>query len=528
MLVLLIACANVAGLLLARSGVRTREIAIRGALGAGRGRLIRQLMTESLLLSVVGGVFGVVLAVWTMQGLLALLPEDLPRRAEVAVDAPVMLFALAVSIATGVAFGLVPALKAPRKDLHAALQNTSRASAGVHRARTRYCLVVGQVGVSLALLIAAGLLLRSLQMLLRVDPGFDPKNVLTFRLEVPFPEYTDPPGRARMYDEIQRRLATLPGVRSVGATSTLPLHPCYGMLHISIHGRGQEAVEDMPVVRFCVVSHDYFRALGIPLLKGRFLSEHDTRDAPGALIVNQAMARQFWPNEEPLGARLTVGARLTDNEPEWYEVVGVVGDVHDTTLDAAKEPYLYVPYRQLTWPQMCFVLRTEIDPRELIDPARREIAQVTGREAPFALRSLEEYVDQMIRPRRSLIILLGIFAGTAVMLAALGLYGVLSYMVAHRTQEIGVRLALGAPAHRVLRLVMYEGMVLTLVGLVVGLGAALGAARLLSGMLFGITTMDPVAFLTALAVLALVTLFACYLPARRATKVDPMVALRYE
>ena len=329
------------------------------------------------------------------------------------------------------------------------------------------------------------------------------------------------------FEQAIQRIEAIPGVERAGGVDGLPFPGTASGNPVRIPGGS--ANEDVTFhARNRIVLPGYHQTMGIPLLAGRFFTESDYGSGERVALINETMARQFWPDEDPLGARLTVGARLTANEPEFYEVVGVVGDVHDTTLDAGMEPYLYVPYQQLAWPYMSFMARTEIDPEGLIDVVRAEVTQVTGDEAPFALSTLEDYVDRMIRPRRSVIVLLSLFAVAAVALATLGLYGVLSYMVAQRTQEIGVRIALGAPARRVLRLVMYQGMLLAVIGLALGLGAALGATRFVSGMLFGVTTLDPTAFVAAFMVLAAVAVVACYLPARRATKVDPMVALRCE
>ncbi|MGD8454005.1 MAG: ABC transporter permease [Phycisphaerae bacterium] len=527
-LVLLIACANVGNMLLARGTARSRELAVHGALGASRWQLMRLFLAESLLLSVVGGLLGVALAAWSGDALRGLLPEQLPRRVDVEVGTPVVLFTLALSVVTALAFGLVPGIQAARRASHGMLTTNRQSAVGRPRSRLRGGLVVCEVGLSVVLLVVTGLLLRSLGQLLDVDPGFNPRNLLTFQLAVPFSEYEDPPARARMYDQLRERLAAVPGVTAVGTSTSLPLVPGHQMLHIRLLDRPDVDPEKMPVVRFCAVSPDYFQTLGVPLLKGRMLDEHDTENASGALLINEAMARKFWPDEDPIGRRLFVGARITDNEPADYEVVGIVRNARDAGLNAGPEPYLYVPYQQLAWPQMYFVLRTAGDPEQLVDTVRREVTELTGDEAPFAMRTLEFYIDRTVHPRRAMTFLLVAFAGAALVLASLGLYGVLSYIVAQRTQEIGLRVALGAQAGQVRGLVLRQAMVLVGIGIVAGLVASLAASRLVSGMLFGVSAADPITFAIAPVVLVVVATLACLVPAWRATRVDPLTALRCE
>jgi putative ABC transport system permease protein len=527
-LVLLIACANVGNLLLARSARRTRELAIRVALGAGRARLISQLLTESVLIGLVGGVLGLLLAVWGTQVLLTTLPADLPRLHTVDFDGRVLTFTLVISLLAGVLFGLAPALAASRVDLHESLKEGGRTPIPRRGRRLRSVLAVSEIALSFVLLIGAGLLLRSFQRLTDVDPGFGPDNVLTFRMSVPLAQYSDPHGRADLYRQVLDRMEALPGVQSVGAAAALPLEHARIELTFEVVGRPQPAPGQDPRARYNSVSAHYFRTLGIPLRKGRLFTDQDGRDSPGVTIINEAMARRFWPTEDPIGQRLRPSATLSDDEPEHFEIVGIVGDVRDRALGTPAMPCMYFPYQQQTWPFVTFALKTSVDPLTLAGAVVSEVAEVTRTEAAYGFKTMEQQLADSIDQPRFLVLLLGIFASVAVILAAAGIYGVLSCSVAQRTHEIGVRMALGAQQGRVMRLVLKQGCTLATVGLAIGLVASFAGSRVLSRLLYGVGTTDPVTFVGVSLLLGAVALLACYIPAHRATKVDPMVALRCE
>jgi putative ABC transport system permease protein len=526
-LVLLIACANVANLLLVRSAGREQELAIRAAVGAGRRRLVWQLLTESGLLAAIGGGLGLLFAIWGTGALVAMIPDNVPRTGQINVNERVLAFALLVSMATGLGFGLVPALSASRPHVYAALKDAARTTAGLTHHRLRNSLVVFEVALALVLLIGAGLMIRSFHRLTRVEYGFDPDKVLTFQMSVPISAYSDPAPRAALYGEVVKRLESVPGVKSAGAAASLPLRAIIS-LRLDIAGRPAPPPGEEPTARCNSVTADYFRTMGIALRKGRFFTEQDRRDVPGVAIINETMARKFWPNEDPIGQSIKPSAVLGDNDPERYEIVGVVADVRARGLDRAGAVCMYFPYEQQTWPFMSFAVRTTVDPLGLVAAVRREVAEVTEEEPAYGFKTMEQYAAASMGDRWFPMVLLGMFAALALILAGLGIYAVLSHSVAQRTHEIGVRMAMGAQKTDVAHLLLRRGLTLTTAGLGIGLLAAFALARVVASQLYEIGATDPLTFICVSLLLGTVALVASYIPARRATKVDPMVALRYE
>jgi len=523
-LVLLIACANVANLLLAQCAGRTREFAVRAAVGGGRLRLIRQLLTESTLVGMLGGLLGIVLALWSMDAVVALIPPDLPRASEIGFDVRVFAFALLLSMLTSLIFGLAPALQVTRASLSTPLKEGWRGSVPGSRSRLRSSLIVCEVALTLVLLVGAGLLMRSFHRLVNVEPGFEPDNVLTFGLSVPRAGNMSSSERARLFENVRTRVQSLPEVTSACANVVLPLTESGIGLTFTVEG--QTDAEEREAL-YGSISSNYFSTLGVPLLQGRMFTELDARETAGVMIINEKMAQRFWPDNDALGQRLRISVSFPGVEPDSFEIVGVVSNVRESLLDEP-EPCMYVPFHQQTWPQMAFALRITGDPVSVTSAVRREVAAVTPDIAPYGFKTLSQYVADTVAQRRFATIALGTYACVALILAIVGLYGTVSYMVSQRTREIGVRLALGAQRADVIRLVLQQGILLTAIGLVAGLVGALAATRVLSNLLFGITAVDPTTFAAVSALLAVVATSACYLPARRATKVDPMVALRCE
>ena len=522
---LLIACANVANLLLARAAARRKEIALRAALGAGRRRLLRQLLTESLLLALLGGACGLALAVWTVDVLAGALPATMARAGEVSVDRQVFGFTLIVSLLTGLIFGLAPAWQAARLDLNEALkEGGGQGPGGAGPMRLRRLLVVGEVALALVLLVGAGLLIRSFHRLQQVSPGFNPERVVAVPFVLPPAQYREGNARAAFVEQVLQRVKALPGVQSAGVVTTLPFSGDISTGTFTVEGRPPAAGES-DVANRRGATPDYFRAMGIPLVKGRAFTAHDTVDAPAVVIINETMARRYFPGVDPLGKRIVSpagpgGVVMT--------VVGVVGDVKNAGLDEEPKPEFYYCYFQNRLRFMVLAVRTATEPQALIAALRREVWAV-DKDLPLAnIATLEQLLGKTVAQRRLTMLLLGAFAAVALALAALGVYGLLSYGVAQRQHEIGIRLALGARAADVIGLIVWEGMALALLGLALGLAAALGLTRLMASLLFGVTPGDPATFAAVALLLTLVALLACFLPARRAAKVDPMVALRYE
>ncbi|HJQ26937.1 MAG TPA: ABC transporter permease [Blastocatellia bacterium] len=523
-LLLLIACANVANLLLARAATREKEMAIRAALGAGRLRLVRQVLTESALLAAAGGTLGLLLTVWGTQLVRQLDPTNFPRINEVSLDVRVLGFALLVSLLTGLLFGLAPALQLPRQALYETLKDGGRGNTGVRRAWLRQALVVAEVALTLVLLIGAGLLASSFVRLMQVNRGFDPTDVLTISLNLPASKYPTGAQQTTILKQMLEHVAAAPGVRSAGLISVLPFTggPATDFV---IEGRPPVEANQEPVADIRICDADYFRTLSIPLRAGRTFTERDNAEAPRVLLINEEMARRYWPGESPLGQRVTMkdwGPPLTG------EVVGVVGDVKADGLDSETRPMIYWPYPQFPGTFNNLVIRAAGEPRDVVAAVKSEVWLVDHEQPLSRIQTMEEVIAGSVAPRRFNMLLLGIFAALALTLAAIGLYGVIAYTVAQRTHEIGVRMALGAQSRDVLRLVILQGGSLALIGVGAGLLAALALTRAMASLLYGVSATDPLTFVLIPLLLTLVALLACYLPARRASKVDPLVALRYE
>ncbi|PYR75493.1 MAG: hypothetical protein DMF86_15110 [Acidobacteria bacterium] len=528
--VLLIACANVANLLLARAAARQSEMAIRTALGAGRGRLVRQLLTESVILSVVGGGLGLLFAVWAIEVLLGLQPEGIPRLDNVRMDAAVVAFTFALAALTGVVFGIVPALAATRDPVSSTLKESGRgALTSAGGARLRGLLVIVEVALAVMLLAGAGLLIRSFARLQAVDPGFRPDRTLTFDLTLPGVRYEQDPPRVAFFDELFPRLRALPGVESVAAVMGLPLSGMNFNISFEIGGRPPVPPSQQPAMEVRVASADYFRTVGIPLKRGRYFTDDDRASAPQVAIITESAARQYFPNEDPIGKTINLGwGRQGAKYRAGGRVVGIVGDVKDAGLNEPNPPEIYLPYRQWPVESMSVLMRTAVPPRTLSEAIRRDVYGVDANLPVSNLRTLDEIVSRSISQPRFYMTLLAVFAAVALALAAIGIFGVLSYAVAQRTREIGIRMALGAASDRVLRLVVGRALALTGIAIVIGAIGATALARLLGALLFGVGPADPATFAAAAATLALVGALAAYLPARRAARIDPVRALAEE
>jgi putative ABC transport system permease protein len=524
-LVLLIACANLTTMLLARAGAREREFAIRVALGAGPARLLRQMLTESALLAILGGFVGVLLSIWGLDLLRALGSQTVPRIAEANLDLRVLLVTLVASVVTGILFGLVPAIASAKPELTEALKEGGRGSTtGTRRNRVRNALVVSEVALALVLLVAASLLLKSFVRLQNVDPGFDPRNVLTMEVSLPLAKYARGKPVAHFFAETIRRVEALPGVESVALTSILPLSGNNSDSSFAIEGRDPTQEKVYPDEELRSVTSNYFKVLKVPLVQGRFFDQRDTTDAPKVAIINQAFARRWFPNLEAVGKKITFDdPRKPD--PKWITIVGVVGDMRHRGLDVEAKPEYYLPHPQNAYRGMILATRSKQDPRSLADSIRREIRQLDPELPAANVRTLENIASDSIAPRRLSVVLIGVFAAVALVLASVGIYGVMSFLVVQRTHEIGVRMALGAQRNDVLRLVIGHGMKLVLAGSVLGLVMALMSTRALSAMLYRVGAFDPATFAGVTIALALVALLASYIPALRATRADPMIAL---
>jgi putative ABC transport system permease protein len=520
--VLLIACVNVANLSMARGTAREREVAVRAALGAGRWRIARQLLTESLLLAIAGGVAGILLAHWAIDALRAFGPEALPRLQAVTLDLRILLFTLCITLLTGLFFGLVPALQSGRVDLNEILKEGGRSSSGQRR-RLRDVLVVTEVALALALLAGAGLLLRSFWKLQQTDPGFNPERVLTASITLPGARYGESSKALTFQQQLLERLAALPGVQSLGVTSDLPWTGYDENVGFAIEGKTFPPNDD-PSARYHFVSSDYFRTIGVPLIAGRFFNNDDRKGTRPVVLINRAMAERYWLGESAVGKRFTFSSQ--PEEKDWFSIVGIVGDVKDYPHSPAVEPSIYWPTAQQTQRQFILAVRSNADPVRLAESLRNEV-RALDKDLPLAdVKTLEAIAATAVAGRRFTLWMVGFFALTATGLAAVGIYSVLSYMIAQRTNEIGIRMALGAQFGDVLKLIIRQGMTLVLAGLALGLASAFALTRLIRGLLFEVSATDPTAFALATALLALVALLACYVPARRATKVDPLIALR--
>ncbi len=524
--VLLIACANVANLMMARATARQKEIAVKTALGASRSRIVRQLLTESVMLATAGGVAGLFLASWGISGLLALSPANLPRAQTISLDGYVLCFTLAISVLTGLVFGLVPALQASKLNLNESLKEGGRSSTeGRRRNRVRRLLVVSEIALALVLLVGGGLMIRSFLRLQSVDSGFNPRNVLTMIVSLAGSEHSTGPKRAAFFNQLIERVESLPGVESASAINHLPLAGDLWGLGFRIEGRPAPLPGEGPVGVYRIVRPNYFKTMGATLVAGRDFTERDNETADGTVIINEAMARRYWPDEDPIGKRID----LSGEESRPREIVAIIKDVKQGDWAAKPRPEMYLPHLQTTSPRyLTLVVRTGSEPLKLATAVQSEVWAIDKNLPVSEIMSFEQAISASIAQQRFNMLLLGIFAAVALLLAVVGIYGVMSYSVTQRTHEIGIRMALGARASDVLKMIVGQGMTLVAIGIGVGLVGAFLLTRLMESLLFGVSVTDPLTFIAISTILAGVALGACFVPARRATKVDPMIALRYE
>ncbi|HEX5736618.1 MAG TPA: ABC transporter permease [Blastocatellia bacterium] len=524
-LVLMIACANVANLLLARAATRKKEVAIRTALGAGRRRLVRQFLTESVLLAFVSGILGLLLALWGIDILLALAPENLPRLHEVSLDIYVLGFTLLVSLVVGVAFGLAPAYQASKPDLTEALKEGARGSAvSIVRNRTRSLLVVAEIALSLVLLVGAGLLIKSFIKLQQVDPGFNPERVFTIDIALPDATYPEADRQLAFFDQALDKIAALPGVESAAISTSIPFSGSENSTSFSVEG--SPPADQIPQADYAMIGPGFFNTMGIPFVRGRDFTERDNREAPQVVIVSKSLAEQFFPGADAIGKRLNIS--LSSEGPRPSEIVGIVGDVKYSALNAEQIPALYLPHKQFPGGFVYVVVRSASDPSSLAASVRGEVWTIDKNLPVSSLQTMEQLIATSVASQRFNMLLLVIFAAVALVLAAVGIYGVMSYSVTQRTHEIGIRMALGAQAVDVLALVVRQGMGLAFAGVGVGLCAAFVLTRFMQSLLFGVAATDAATFILISLLLTAVAIMASYFPARRATRVDPLVALRYE
>jgi putative ABC transport system permease protein len=540
-LVLMIACFNVANMLLARATSREKEIAVRSALGAGRGRLVRQLLTESVMLAIIGGAIGVALAFLGVQLFVMFGPSDIPRLSEIGVDPRVLGVSLIVTVLTGLLFGLAPALHTSKPDLNDALKEGGRGSTG-KRHILRNVLVVGEVAFALMLLITAGLTMKSFQQLLALDLGFRTEGLMTTRVTLPQSKYQENPQVVAFYRQAIDRVKSLPGVESVGAITQLPLSGAYSsgttVIEDTSAGEGLQRFQGYPYLEADrrSVAPGYFTSLGVRLIEGRLLDDRDREDSPAVAVVDEKFAKRFWPSGSAVGKRVAVGGN-PQTGIQWGEIVGVIGHIHHygTNREGQEQAYfpegreqIYFPFTQRPARTMFLTVRTAVDPLSITGAVRGEIQSLDPELPIYEERTMGQLISRSVAQPRLNLVLMGIFAVIALILASVGIYGVMSYSVTQRTHEIGIRMALGAQRLDVLKMVIGQGLVLTGIGTVLGLAGAFAGTRLLSTLLFGVSATDPVIFIIISLVLAGVALLACFIPARRATKVDPMIALRYE
>jgi len=531
--VLLIACINVANLLLARAVSREKEIAVRLAIGATRGRLVRQVLTESVIVSLMGGVVGVLIALWSTQLLVSLNPQGIPRSAEIGIDGHVLLFALAVSIGSGILFGLVPASQSTRRNVNEALKETGKSSTGQHAQRLRGGLVIVQIAFAFMLVVCAGLLLKSFSQLQQVHTGFNQQQVLTMQVNLTPAQYPRATDILAFYREASRRVGAIPGVASASGISQVPLTGGPQFI-FSVEGRPLPTPAEAPIASYRIVMPNYFETMNIPLIKGRTFSEADHENASPVVIVNQKMAEHMWPGEDAVGKRMTVGVSLPGEQPDWVTVVGVVGDVKDVSLAGETGMQMYQPITQTPFltqglgRTMNFVIRTRIEPQGVIASSRSVIASINPALPISNQKMMETIIDESVAASRFNMSLFGLFAAIAMSLTIVGVFGVMNYAVTQRTKEIGIRMTLGARPQQVLRLVLKEGLVLCSVGLILGFGGSVLVTRWLSTLLFGVSALDPIVLAAVALLISIVALLTCYIPARRATRLDPIAVLRPE
>jgi putative ABC transport system permease protein len=525
--VLLIACANVANLLLARAAGRQREIAVRAALGAGRWRIIRQMLTESVLLSAVGGALGFLLAVWGVDTLIRFSPANIPRLGDIHLDWRVLGFTLGVSLLTGLIFGIVPALQTSQADVGETLKEGGRTGSSGRRTQLiRSGFIVAEIALTLVLLVGAGLLIRSFWRLQQVSPGFNTDRLLTLQLRLPRTKYPDGASVAAFYQQLQERLAALPGVQSASGASSILLPKLANSSGFTVEGRPPDPREQSLELPFDSVLPNYFQTLGIPLVQGRQFDSRDGRDTMQVAIVNETFIKRYLPNTDPIGKRFTFGDG--SNNPQWITIVGVVRDTKRQGLDEPVRIESWMPMSQAPSRTLQVVVHTSGDPFAMVGAVRSAVWAL-DKDLPIPkIETMEQVMADQIAQRRLNMMLLCLFAAVALILAAVGIYGVMSYVVTQRTHEIGIRVALGAQVSDVMKMILRQGMLLSLVGVAMGLVATVALTRLMATLLFGVSATDPLTFAAIALLLMLVALAACYIPARRATKVDPMVALRYE
>jgi predicted permease len=527
--VLLIACANVANLLLARAVARQQEIAVRAALGASRGRIIRQLLTESILLSLCGGLLGAILCFWSVKWIHVLGTKSIPRLAEIGIDGRVLLFTLLLSILAGILFGLAPAWRVSRVDLNTTLKDASRTSAGSSAVwgrgnNMRRLLVVSELALSVVLLIGAGLLIRSFARLENVAPGFNPKNVLTFELALNGQRYGDGQIRLSTYRQLWNALGQIPGVTAAGGITSLPLSQSFAWTPITVEGRAPLPGEKFLNADARVAGGRYFQALEIPLRSGRFFNEEDLVGKTPVVIIDEFMAGQLWPGQDAVGKRI----HMVESEVPWLTVAGVVGRVKHESLDSDPRIAFYLPQTQYPSRAMTVVMRSQGDPSTLSPSVKKELRGIDPDLPMYSVRTMDERVEESLARRRFSMLLLGIFAGMALVLATIGIYGVMAYLVNQGTREIGIRMAIGATQREIVRLVVFQGMTLAITGVAAGLAAAFVFTGLMRSLLFGISSADPVTFAGISLLLTLVALLATYIPAKRAARIDPILCLRSE
>ena len=523
-LVLLIACANIANLLMARATTRQKDVAIRIGLGAGRGRLIQQLLIESLLLSLLSGAIGLIFASGGLQILTTVGPTKIPRLNEVTIDGRVLAFTLVVSLLTGIIFGLIPALQATKPEINEWLKEGQRsASGGPGGKRARSWLVVTEMALALILLVGAGLLIKSFLMLWRVEPGFNPHNVLTMTISPSPPKYNTRRDLVGLCQRLREQLKSTPGVEAVGVVNQLPFSGRNLGLNFSVSGKPPSRPEDTASASFRLVSPGYLQAMGIPLKRGRDFNDYDTRDSTPVALINETLAKHYFTNEDPVGKQLNIEGQQAPRE-----IVGIIGDVKQIKLDAEGNPEIYVPFFQFAVPAMNIVVRTQTEPGSMTSAVLQQISRVDPDQPVFQVKTMDQYLGESMDQRRLSTVLLGIFAALALMLAAIGVYGMMSYLVSQQTREIGIRMALGARQLDIFKLVVRHGMWLCFLGIAFGVAAALFLTRVMTSSLYGISASDPLTYITISVLLAVIALLACIIPARRAIAVDPITALRYE